>query len=240
MILVRKVNTMSVYLSLHSDYRHFCHLRSSIIVLEGLIAVGKSTLGLSLFRYLNRIGIKAKWFSEDIPKSLLDLYLSDQKKYAFAFQTIIAKQRIQIYKDALKLAKKGVVVIIDRGLSGDFAFATMQKDKGFFTKQEFYVYLNLISEKYPEPNYTIYLNCSPQVCFERLKFRGNQAEINGYTLKYFQDLKTSYEKIIDQQKNGLILLDWESHTTIKHGMIGDELCKEVLKSLTEVTSKIFT
>ena len=32
-------------------------MNENIIVIEGLIAAGKSTLGLSLYRYLRRIGI---------------------------------------------------------------------------------------------------------------------------------------------------------------------------------------
>lgn len=222
---------MSIFLPLHPDYRLLCHLRGSIIVLEGLIAVGKSTLGLSLCRYLNRIGIQAEWFSEDIPKLLLELYISDQKKYAFAFQTIIATRRIQMYKDALELAKKGIVVIIDRGLLGDFAFATMQKDKEYISNTEFATYLNIILGKYPEPNYTVYLTCDTNVCFERLRFRGSQAEISGYTLEYFQELAASYEKVLGTQENGLVRLDWNRHAKVSDGLVSDELCREVLNTL---------
>lgn len=77
----------------------------------------------------------ANTISEKIPESLLDLYLSDMKKYTFSFQVIVARERIRIYKEASENAKSGYVVFIDRGLWGRLCFCKYAKTESFFYRE---------------------------------------------------------------------------------------------------------
>ena len=206
-------------------------LRGSIIVLEGLISVGKTTLGLSLVQYLSDLGFEVVWFPEEIPKSLLPLYTKDMAKYAFPFQVIVARDRKVVLTKAHESAKQGKIVIIDRCLLGDYSFGLMQKEKGFFTKQEFEAYMNLISTNLNEPTFTVFLDCPPEIAFERMKRRGYKEEVEGYTLGYFQDHDAVYRRVVFSTKRHL-RVDW-SETVIRDGHVSKEECRKFLERLWE-------
>lgn len=196
-----------------------------VIVLEGLIGVGKSTLGRSLEKHLSNIA----WMPEPINEELLKLYISNMARYAFPFQTIVARERIQSYKEARRLASQGKTVIIDRGLPGDLAFAQMQKDKGFFTEEEFRVYLNLTSESsdVPKPDIIVYLDCTPETAWKRILARSNPAEKKGYNLQYLKDLSKAYEKSLAKSK--VLRINWNKEHSIKSNLLSKEICLDFLK-----------
>ena len=197
-----------------------------ILVLEGLIGVGKSTLGRSLFRYFKKKGIDVHWMPEPINEKLLKLYLSNMQKYAFPFQVIVARERIQIYREAARLAEQGKFVIIDRGLPGDLAFAYMQKTKGFFTEEEFGVYLGLIDEEYPVPNTIIYLDCTVETAWKRILVRGIEPEKSSYNLTYLKDLQNSYRQSL--RKYPHFTIDWNLNSVVSRDVLSDELCERLL------------
>lgn len=71
-------------------------------------------------------------------------------KYAFPFQTIIIRNRIEIMKKAIYESEtNNKNVFIDRGIVGDMSFAQMQFDEGIFTKKEYSAYLEMISDACP-------------------------------------------------------------------------------------------
>jgi len=210
-------------------------LGGKVIVLEGLIGVGKSTLGRSFEKHLQDNNIEVVWMSEPINQVLLELYISDMTKYAFPFQVIIARERIQIYKEARRLAAEGKVVFIDRGLPGDLAFAYMQKNKGFFTEREFNVYLNLISAGLPDsniqpiltPDAIIHLDCTAETAWKRILARGNSSEKNGYSLKYLRDLHKSYERALANYN--AFRIDWNIDQPVQNDILSLDVCREVLR-----------
>lgn len=206
----------------------YSFLMGAIIVLEGLIGVGKSTLGESLYEYLTSIGLDVVWFPEEIPEPLLSLYTESMNKYAFPFQVIVARDRKVVLTKAHELSRQGKIVLIDRCLLGDYAFGLMQKEKGFFNDEEFESYMKMISTNFPHPTYTVFLDCPPEVAFERMKRRGNKKEINGYTLEYFQDLDQVYRRVVLSTHH--LKVDW-TETVIKKKKISRERCREFLDLL---------
>ena len=101
-------------------------LLGKVLILEGLISAGKSKAGRSIEKYCDDLGFQCKFFPEPVIPDLLQLFLNDQKKYAFAFQLAILIKRQSIYKTAYEYAKKGYFCIIDRSLYGDYCFAKLQ------------------------------------------------------------------------------------------------------------------
>lgn len=194
----------------NNKYNIYTSLRGSIIVIEGLIGVGKSTLGASLENYLNNMNIKCKFFPEYVNKNLLQQYISNMSKYSYSFQLFMLSKRIQTYRDAEEYANKGGVALIDRSVYGDMAFALMQKEKGFISEDEWQIYLNIMHQEIRlEPRIIVYLNCTVDTCLKRLNKRGDKTEINGYNPQYFKDLEESYNNVIQKYNDtNIVYLDW--------------------------------
>lgn len=181
--------------------------RGTLIVLEGSIAAGKTTLAFALRDYLSALGHKVLVMLEPIQKEFLNLYQSAIGRYAFPFQSVMARERIQTYREALRQIDAGVTVIMDRSLVGDLAFAVMQRDAGHFTDAEWQVYNTLIGlnadnkdvdRKFMSEAIIIYLDVTPQVSFERMLQRAIESEVKAYTLDYFQKLDIAYEEAIQR------------------------------------------
>lgn len=191
-------------------YNKFRSLKGGIFTIEGIIGVGKTTLGTSLESFLNSIGLNTKFYPEYVNKELLEQYIKDMNKYAYSFQMIMLCKRIEIYRDAERFASTGGIALIDRSIVGDMTFARMQKDNGNFTDDEWRIYLSLMKQEIQlSPTANIYLYCSPENSLQRVIKRGNEAEIKGYDPKYMKQLHDAYEISIAECNNiHHIRLDW--------------------------------
>jgi deoxyadenosine/deoxycytidine kinase len=177
-------------------------MRGDVICIEGQIGIGKSTLGKQMETFLRKIGFNAKYYSEYVNQELLAQYISDMKRYSYAFQMIMLCKRMEVYRQALELAKIGGVAILDRSLIGDMIFAQMQRDNGNISESEWSVYMSVVKqENNLEPDHVIYLRAPVEKCLERIKKRGIEAEINGYDFKYLKTLEDAHEKVLSNQKN---------------------------------------
>lgn len=222
-------NNEILYKSIPDEHKNFRCLIGSRIILEGLIGAGKSTLGASLGHYLNKIGLKCKFFPEFKNDKLLKLYIGNMEKLAFPFQIIIARERLRIYKEANEFSNSGGISIIDRSLVGDFTFALMQKEKGFISEDEWDVYLDLIKQDTDnEPDIILYLKCTPEQAFERMKKRSIKAETKGYTLEYFKTLDDAYTKTIKSIKHNVKSLSWDDDKNVDIGLLSNKACEETL------------
>lgn len=181
------------------DYEKYKYLRGSIYTLEGIIGVGKTTLGKSLEKFFNEIGLNCKFYPEYVNIELLNQYIHDMKKYGYTFQMIMLIKRIEIYKEAEMFSQSGGIAIIDRSIIGDKTFAKMQKDNGNISDDEWITYNNLmLKEIQLTPTACIFLNCTPEKSLERVKTRGYDAEIKGYTLEYMTQLYNAYKTSMDE------------------------------------------
>jgi len=229
--------SLQLWKSEGENIRKFRSFRGNIIILEGLIGVGKTTLGYSLEAYLNQIGLSAKFFPEFKNVGLLKQYINDMKRYAYTFQIAMLMARLEIYRQADAFAKTGGISIIDRSLPGDYTFAKMQKEQHRFTNDEWLVYKRLIPLNLSEPNCIVMLNCDPIVAFERMKTRGEKSEISGYTLEYFQQLNTYYQQTFNDISHPIIIIDWnKSRQCIVDGsnvnrFLDIETCQYVLNAI---------
>ena len=211
--------SLSLWSEVDDDTRKFRSFRGHIIVLEGLIGVGKTTLGHSLETYFQRIGLKAKFFPEFKNEQLLGQYIKDMDKYSYIFQIAMLMVRIETYRQAHEFSERGGISIIDRSLPGDFTFASMQKSKGRFTKDEWQVYQSLIPKDLPEPNCIVMLECSPENAFKRMQKRGELAEISGYTLEYFQDLDAHYQATFRRINHPIVNINWNADRQVSNGKL---------------------
>jgi deoxyadenosine/deoxycytidine kinase len=168
--------------------------KGKITVIAGIPGTGKSTLGEQLAAAVGGV-----YKPEYVQPDLLDLYLGNQEKYAFAFQVIMAKERISIYREAVKEAQQGKAVFVDGPLVCDNAFAKMlwNNGKGPIFDEEYAVYQKImesdVGQYLPPPDYIVYLDCKIVVALQRIKKRGRPGEYEAYSKDdYLYKLKCGF------------------------------------------------
>lgn len=225
-----------------------------ILIVEANIGAGKTVLCSSIEKYLKSLGIKTIYYPEFINQSLLELYLSNQSKYAFDFQTIQAMTRKTTVSDAIEKFKQGYFCIIDRGLIGDFSFASLQRNNNNFTNEEWRVYNNLIfgdqEKKSVLTNFithsldpsqledgkeikplVLFLDCSPEICFQRMIKRNRKGEIKGYNLEYFKDLDKYHRMAVKEFSDRTVFYPYEKPRVVKNNGLEEEAVEEILNHI---------
>lgn len=211
-------------------FQNFKFLRCNVIILEGTIGVGKTTLGTSMENFLNGLGIRTKFYKEFVNEKLLAQYINNMEKYSYTYELMMMTYRINIYREAKSFADSGGVAILDRSVIGDYAFGLLQKKRGFISEEEWNILISRITkENLPEPDYVIHLNCEPDVAISRTTKRSSDAE-KKYTLEYFLKLKEAYDQaMIDVvERKGIhksiphLYLDWNTDLEIKLNDSSDE------------------
>ena len=107
--------------------------KPQIYIIEGCIGTGKSTLIESTLKYGELIfGQFAQIvvIREAIYTPFLDMYLKNKKTMAFPFQVCMARDRIEAMRMAQRHYRKGRIVLVDRGIPGDIAFAKLHQKAG--------------------------------------------------------------------------------------------------------------
>lgn len=174
-----------------------------IIAIEGSIGVGKTTLGMDLARQL---GGRAKFYPETVLAPMLKLYLSDMSRYSFAFQAVIARERMEVSRSAQAWKDGGGIAILDRSVLGDMAFASYQREAGNINDQEWEAYSSII---YPpvQADRVIYLKAPVETLLARIERRGRAGE-TVYTVEYLTMLEKHYQQVFKDNHVKVEYIDW--------------------------------
>ena len=210
---------------MQSDRERYKFLKGSILVVEGNISSGKSTLTREMVKFFNSIGLKAQLFEEPILQSYLELFMSDMKKEAFGFQMSMLIERQCLYTKAEQFANSGGIAIVDRGFYGDKVFAVMHHESGNITDKQMHVYEDVFSRiEFQTPSFVLYLEVDPKVNVKRCNSRSRSGECTAYKVGYFEKLNDMYEKMLPQMtsENGIIRFNWNKDlkpTDIRDAML---------------------
>lgn len=200
---------MELFQSHPSEYYTYRHLRGSVIAIEGVISVGKTTLGNKLVDFFNGIGLTARFYTEYVNPELLQQFISNMPKYSYSFQMIMLCKRIETYRQALEFSKTGGIAILDRSLLGDRTFALMAHENGHISDAEWECYLSMVKhEIMMEPDWILFLDCEVETAMSRIRKRGNQDEITGYSRQYLEKLNEMYHKAMDSTSQRVVKMDW--------------------------------
>lgn len=166
------------------------------ISLEGNIGSGKTTL----FNILEKIYKDKKFIKEPVSewrkikdnndKNILELFYENPKKWSFSFQICVLNTKIE------KLAKLNLLednIISERSILTDKnCFAKQLYEDMCIGNIDWKIYNGLIKNIDTSliPKAIIYLKCSPEVCFKRIKIRNRKEEVN---------LDLNYLKKIDKK-----------------------------------------
>lgn len=221
-------NIFSPYKELPEYYERLRSLRGSILVIEGNIGSGKTTLGNKLVKFFNDNDIPAMFYEEHINKPLLELFMADMNKYAFAMQMYMLTCRKQTYIEANTFARlNNGVSIIDRSMYGDYVFANMHYKAGRINDIEWTIYTETInSYKLPQPTHMLFLSVTPEVAMERIKSRNRGSEIKSYSINYLSDLDNTYQEVIKLCDLPVINYDWNQSNNFTDNELYT-LCKKL-------------
>ena len=189
-----------------------------VIIIEGGIGVGKSTLLNSLKRINpEQIGI----VPEIVPEQKLKLFLEGNLD-ALGFQLIMASKRLVAQHQALELEKTRKYVFMERSIFSDHCFAQCAiKYLRDILDYEIFARGYLWS-KAVVPDLTIYLRGSFEGQTQRIKERGRDGEAWYLTeegIKYRQGLNLQHDVRFFHKPNTLTLnpdeLDWRNDTVAR-------------------------
>jgi deoxyadenosine/deoxycytidine kinase len=163
-------------------------VRKPVIIIEGQIGVGKTTMGeileerygIPLFRELTR----------ETTLQLLDRFYADKPRWAFTLQVHFLNERFRMIKDIFRNGGG----LLDRSIYGDRIFADLLHDDGEMTDEEFETYETLLDnmlEHAQKPDLLIYLDCSVETALRRIKRRNRGLE-SGIPREYLEKLNDRY------------------------------------------------
>ena len=144
-----------------------------------------------------------------------DLQSGNNTGGGFAMQMFMLCQRYEQHRLAVEQAwgSNGITVIQDRPIYGDTVFATTAMERGFMTAEEYDLYVDVyrnMSRDVMPPDVFVYLDVSPEECFDRMHSRGRSEE-DGVPLDYLKQLYDNYQKLLKEMRRRgvrVLTVDW--------------------------------
>jgi deoxyadenosine/deoxycytidine kinase len=165
------------------------------IFITGNIGSGKSTLmQLAAANIANACAIPEPYEANPF----LPLYLQDQKRWAFTSTLHYFHDYVRIFAETTA-GKNYRFHFIDAGMwTNSLVYAEYTYREQRMTAEEYAFYQTLcgvIEEAYnnPEPDGFIFVNASPQTCWERMHRRGWAYQTSTIQLSYIETLHTYFE-----------------------------------------------
>jgi len=181
----------------------------NFITLEGTEGVGKSTQINLLKEYCQKNGIKAVFtrepggskIAEEIRKIILDPQNGEMSDVCEAF--LYAAARIQHLKDIVEPAlKEGKIVFCDRYIDSSYAYQGFGRQLGF----DFVKKLNMLAIGEFLPEYTVFLDLSPQEAFARKggADKGDRLEQQGNA--FFDKVYEGYKYVAEKESERFVTI----------------------------------
>lgn len=182
-----------------------------MILIEGKIGVGKTTLG-TLLETRFGIPLYRELGNVDTMQILNNFYV-EKKRWGFLSQMHFLANRFSMIMSIQNGSRLG---FLDRSIFGDGIFAELLYEEGYLTKEEFNTYKILFDnlQKFIRPpKYLIYLNCSIKTTMERINRRDRECE-RTISLDYMKKLHEKYEAWYKQYSCSPKLLIETDHINI--------------------------
>jgi len=193
------------------------------IIIEGLIAAGKTTIAKELAAALGpkTLLLLEPAEGEEMANPYMKDYYKDPAGYSFKMQMFLLNKRHGFHKYAQQHVVGGHGdAVLDRGLYGDVSFANVQRrmkimdDRDYATYRDHY---KNITAGVLFPNFCIRMLVSPETSLERIKARmvekvGRECEV-GVSIEYLRMLDEEIDGVMTYLRSqGVVVLDvpWDT------------------------------
>jgi len=200
-------------------------LSGKVVILEGLIAAGKSTFSEELAEILGPETLLLLEPDEKEGKNpYLNWYYEDPGKWAFPMQIHLLATRFRMHLRAQwRAMNTEYFSVMDRSFYGDTSFARLQLAFGHLTPQEFETYRQIYHSMTAFvllPQFCIWLKTSPESSARRINKRiedreGRSCESKidlGYLHKLDQEIANMIS-VLKSQGVQILEVDWEKERT---------------------------
>jgi len=199
-------------------------LTAKLVVIEGNIASGKSTLCADIQKRLNGdSGELVEVCRETTDDMFLKHFYQDPAHFAFSFQAYMLKTRLFQMMGAVRMAQEeDKLVLMDRGAGGDTCFAKLNWLHGKMDQEQWELYQKLCSSKsFTESNEQavdcmVYLDVEPASCQHRVRNMRQTESEQLIPLDYFHGIDDMYfdllMKVLDSQKENqtkVMVMRWD-------------------------------
>lgn len=182
----------------------------NFITIEGCDGVGKTYQTRMLKQYCSEIGADVVFtrepggsdIAEQIRKIILDAHNSDMDDMCEAF--LYAAARIQHLHDIVKPAiSEGKIVFCDRYVHSSYVYQGIARGLGL----QKIVDLNDIAVGEYMPEFTIFLDLSPEKAFERKGGADKSDRMEAVDYSFHQKVYDGYRQIIAMQPDKFVVID---------------------------------
>jgi deoxyadenosine/deoxycytidine kinase len=168
-----------------------------LVLLEGNIAAGKTTLGdvLSASPKFEFIPEPVERWQSGFAANLLERFYSETQRWAFTLQICAFMTRTQVLEQAVE--HNGRTIVYERSIYCDrYVFAKNLHQQGLMDDTEWGLYCNFWQRLHsiaPVPDVILYLRTPAEECYRRLQMRG-RAEERSISLEYLQQLEARHDE----------------------------------------------
>lgn len=216
-----------------------------VIVVGGMIGLGKSSVAKILGEYLN-----SDVFYESVDDNpILPLFYSEteeeinKKRYPFLLQLYFLNTRFKSIKEALVNDNN----VLDRSIYEDWYFAKKNMELGRISDLEMSIYENLLNnmmeelEELPKksPDVMVYLKGSFETVLNRIKLRGREFEVDDDLKDYYEFLWKDYDDWVQNhyKASDVLIIDMDKMDVVNNKEDEEELVRLVKEKLEEVRGR---
>lgn len=192
-----------------------------LVLLEGNIAAGKSTLGsgLAASEHFKFIPEPVSRWQTGFAANLLERFYTDTRRWAFTLQICAFVTRTQALQN---LPGGDQNVVFERSIYCDrHVFARNLHQHGFMDDTEWALYLHFwdyLKSLAPIPDAILYLRTPAEECYRRLRTRGRTEE-STISLEYLQQLEARHDEWLlnpESAERPVIVLDGLETWTVEN------------------------